>query len=114
MIETLGRLKQTIPHHLVYTGSGNEKSVSIDAIVKKHGLQDRVRKLGYVGKDILAALYKTADFYVFPSLYEGFGLPVLEAMSMGCPVICSNTSSIPEVGGDAAFLFDPMVIRIPG
>jgi len=57
--------------------------------------------------DLLASLYKHAFCFVFPSLYEGFGIPPLEAMSMGCPVIASNASSIPEVVGDAAILFDP-------
>lgn len=57
--------------------------------------------------DLLASLYKHAFCFVYPSLYEGFGIPPLEAMSMGCPVIASNASSIPEVVGDAAILFDP-------
>ena len=59
------------------------------------------------GDDLLAAYYGAAAAFVFPSLYEGFGLPPLEAMSFGCPVVCSNTSSIPEVVGEAAILFDP-------
>lgn len=59
------------------------------------------------GDDILAALYSNAAAFVYPSLYEGFGIPPLEAMSYGCPVVCSNVSSIPEVVGDAAELFNP-------
>jgi glycosyltransferase involved in cell wall biosynthesis len=57
--------------------------------------------------NLLASLYKNAFCFVFPSLYEGFGIPLLEAMTMGCPVIASNTSSFPEVAGNAAILFDP-------
>jgi glycosyltransferase involved in cell wall biosynthesis len=57
--------------------------------------------------DTLSALYSSARAFVFPSKYEGFGLPILEAMSFGCPVLCSNTSSLPEVGGQAANYFDP-------
>lgn len=60
------------------------------------------------GDDVLAGLYRRATAFVYPSLYEGFGIPPLEAMSFDCPVICSNTSSMPEVVGDAAMLFDPL------
>ena len=64
-------------------------------------------RLGYVSDGELRALYQHALGYVFPTFYEGFGLPVLEAMSSGCPVICSNGSSLPEVGGDAVLYCDP-------
>jgi glycosyltransferase involved in cell wall biosynthesis len=57
---------------------------------------------------LLAKLYKFARAFIYPSLYEGFGIPPLEAMSHGCPVVCSNTSSIPEVVGDAGEYFDPV------
>jgi glycosyltransferase involved in cell wall biosynthesis len=60
------------------------------------------------GDNILAALYKQAHAFIYPSLYEGFGIPPLEAMAIGCPVICSNNSSLPEVVGDAAETFDPL------
>jgi glycosyltransferase involved in cell wall biosynthesis len=66
-----------------------------------------VRSLGRVPRERLAQLYRTAAALVFPSLYEGFGQPPLEAMACGCPVACSNTTSLPEVVGDAARLFDP-------
>ncbi len=56
----------------------------------------------------MPALYNLADVYLYPSLYEGFGLPVLEAMQCGCPVIASNATSIPEVAGDAAVLVNPL------
>jgi glycosyltransferase involved in cell wall biosynthesis len=59
----------------------------------------------------LPALYAGAQLFVFPSLYEGFGLPVLEAMACGAPVVCSNTSSLPEVAGDAALLVDPLDVN---
>jgi glycosyltransferase involved in cell wall biosynthesis len=62
---------------------------------------------GYVPETDLPALYSGADLFVFPSLYEGFGLPPLEAMACGTPVVCSNSSSLPEVVGDAAVTFDP-------
>jgi glycosyltransferase involved in cell wall biosynthesis len=71
------------------------------------GIDDRVTFLGPVDDDDLPALYAGARLFVFPSLYEGFGLPVIEAMACGTPVACANTSSLPEVAGDAAALFDP-------
>ena len=66
-----------------------------------------VRALGHVDRNELVRLYRTAAALVFPSLYEGFGQPPLEAMACGCPVACSNVASLPEVVGDAARLFDP-------
>jgi len=68
---------------------------------------DRVRVLGYVEDGHLPALYRGARVFTFPSLYEGFGIPVLEAMACGTPVVCSKASSLPEVAGDAALLVDP-------
>ncbi|MEJ5300005.1 MAG: glycosyltransferase family 1 protein [Thermodesulforhabdaceae bacterium] len=67
----------------------------------------RVRLLGYIPDEDLAALYGGASMMVYPSLYEGFGLPILEAMACGCPVICAKTSSLPEVAGDAAVFVSP-------
>jgi len=68
---------------------------------------ERVKKIGYVTDEELKALYQRAIALVFPSVYEGFGLPPLEAMACGCPVIVSNTSSLPEICGNAALYFDP-------
>ncbi len=77
-----------------------------DLEVEKEDLEN-VHFTGFVADEDLAALYSGAEAFVFPSLYEGFGLPVLEAMQCGCPVIASNTSSIPEIAGEAAVLVDP-------
>src|SRR5205823_4785178 len=71
------------------------------------GVADDVRFLGWISKSELEGLWTVALAFIFPSLYEGFGLPVLEAMARGVPVACSNASSLPEVAGDAALLFDP-------
>jgi glycosyltransferase involved in cell wall biosynthesis len=70
-------------------------------------LPEGVESRGFVSRDELVDLYRRAAALVFPSLYEGFGLPVVEAMACGCPVACANTTSLPEVAGDAARLFDP-------
>jgi len=75
--------------------------------LRELGLEDEVIFPGFVADEDLPASYSAADLFAFPSLYEGFGLPVLEAMACGTPVICSNTSSLPEVAGDAALLVDP-------
>jgi|HubBroStandDraft_3_1064219.scaffolds.fasta_scaffold03233_2 glycosyltransferase involved in cell wall biosynthesis len=71
------------------------------------GVREDVRFLGWLSGEQLEGLWGVADLFVYPSLYEGFGLPVLEAMARGVPVACSNASSLPEVAGDAALLFDP-------
>lgn len=68
---------------------------------------DSVRFLGYVTDDELSALYESARMFIYPSLYEGFGYPIVEAMQYGCPVATSNTSSLSEIGGNAVLLFDP-------
>lgn len=80
----------------------------IFARVKALGLTDKVVFTGYVTDADLPALMSGACLFAFPSLYEGFGFPVLEAMSCGLPVVCANTSSLPEVAGDAALLIDPL------
>jgi len=69
---------------------------------------ENVQLLGYVNDNELKALYENAAGFIFPSLYEGFGLPVLEAMQAGCPVLSADSASLPEVGGDAALYFDPL------
>ena len=73
----------------------------------KHKLDKHVRFLGFQPMETLAAFYRLARAFVFPSLYEGFGLPPLEAMACGTPVVTSNVSSLPEVAGGAALLVDP-------
>jgi glycosyltransferase involved in cell wall biosynthesis len=77
---------------------------------EKYGVADRIKFLDFVGDEDLPGLYKNALCFVLPSLYEGFGLPVLEAMKFGCPTVISDVSSLPEVGGDAALYFDPQSV----
>ena len=80
-------------------------------VAESWGVQNSVFPTGYVDEEDLACLYSNALALVFPSFYEGFGLPVLEAMACGCPVICSNAASLPEVAGDAALLIDPCSVQ---
>ena len=109
LISAFAKLKRVekIPHQLVLAGSDWGGSVQVHEAAAKSGCESDILFTGFVpGKD-LPTLCQAADIFVFPSLYEGFGLPILEAMSCGTPVACSNLSSMPEVAGDAAVLFDP-------
>jgi glycosyltransferase involved in cell wall biosynthesis len=93
---------------LVLAGNSGPGSDGVHAAVHAiPGLRDRVRFTGYVADDDLAALYSGALALIYPSIYEGFGLPPLEAMQCGTPVVTSNTSSLPEVVGDAGLMLDP-------
>jgi glycosyltransferase involved in cell wall biosynthesis len=92
---------------LVLIGDEISKYASLRRAVHRHQLHKYVRFLGYLPEETLAVMYRLAGVFVFPSLYEGFGLPPLEAMASGTPVVTSNVSSLPEVAGDAAVLVDP-------
>ena len=94
-------------YSLVVAGGGGWLNSDIYSFVKESGLDNRIKFLGYVDDNDLPILYGSSDLFVYPSIYEGFGLPVLEAMSCGAPVIISQVSSLPEVTGDAAILIDP-------
>lgn len=83
----------------------------ISHLLKKYNLENTVKKLGYISDEDLFLLYKNAKFLVMPSIYEGFGLPIIEAQSQGTPVVTSNVSSMPEVAGDGAMLVDPMDVN---
>lgn len=97
-----------ITENLVVSGYANwEISASFEA-VKAAGAEQKVIFLEFVAIEYLSILYSNATVFVYPSLYEGFGIPILEAFSSGCPVMASNLTSIPEVGGDAALYFDPL------
>lgn len=92
---------------LVFTGAPNNRAQRLRKIVKSMGLGDKVRFLDYLDRSDFLHLMEGAKGLIFPSLYEGFGMPVIEAMAMGVPVACSNSTSLPEVVGGAAILFDP-------
>jgi glycosyltransferase involved in cell wall biosynthesis len=92
---------------LVIIGDEVSKYAALRRAVHRHQLHKYVRFLGYLPEETLAVMYRLAGVFVFPSLYEGFGLPPLEAMASGTPVVTSNVSSLPEVAGDAAMLVDP-------
>jgi glycosyltransferase involved in cell wall biosynthesis len=92
---------------LICTGSEKEAHSDIRYRIDALGLEDQVRFLGYCPAEDMPGLYEGAAAMVFPSLFEGFGIPLLEAMWCDCPIVCSNVTSLPEVAGDAALLIDP-------
>ena len=109
LLEAVALMKQRgrLSHKLVLAGSRWNGAEVIDARIAQLGLTDDVILTGFVENRLLPELYAAAEVFVFPSLFEGFGIPLLEAMAAGTPVCAANVSSIPEVVGDAALLFDP-------
>jgi hypothetical protein len=109
LLLALYRLRQlygmTLP--LVLTGEEMGEWEKLAALARHFHLQEQVRYLGYVAADDLPGLYRGAAMLLFPSLFEGFGIPLVEAMALGCPIAAAHAGSIPEVVGDAALLFDP-------
>jgi glycosyltransferase involved in cell wall biosynthesis len=95
---------------LVLVGRLAARSADLRGQIERLGLAEQVIQTGWVEDEDLPALYRAADFYVFPSLYEGFGLPMLEAAACGVPVVASRAGSLPEIGGDAAVYFDPLSV----
>lgn len=107
LIAAYGDLAADIPHHLVIAGKRGWYTEPLFQQVEALSLDQRVHFTSYVPDEDLAALYTLAHLFVYPSRYEGFGLPVLEAMACGVPVVCTHAASLPEVVGDAAFLVSP-------
>jgi glycosyltransferase involved in cell wall biosynthesis len=107
LFAALGRLEPKRSPVLVMPGPPTRFEAEIDGEAHRLGIADRVRLPGWVSDEDLEGLYGMATCLVVPSLIEGFGMPVLEAMERGLPVTCSNAASLPEVAGDAARYFDP-------
>jgi glycosyltransferase involved in cell wall biosynthesis len=107
LVEAFGRIRDELPHDLVITAGQGFTETPYDDLIARYGLEGRVRRLGLVPSQDMVALYNEAEAFVFPSRYEGFGIPPLEAMACGCPVICSHATSLAEVVGDAALTFGP-------
>lgn len=107
MIAAFEAVAAEIPHELVLVGPSAWSSERVAAQIAASPHADRIRRLGVVSEADLVALYSGAELFVLPSLYEGFGFPVLEALACGCPTITSDVSSLPEVAGEAAILTPP-------
>jgi glycosyltransferase involved in cell wall biosynthesis len=112
LIRAIGRRRAELAREgirLVLTGGFVQPRDAEDLrrLTAEHRVSDRVEILGFQSDERMQALLDHAEFLIFPSLFEGFGLPVLEAMSSGCPVVCSDRASLPEIAGDAATYFDP-------
>ncbi|MBD3307821.1 glycosyltransferase, partial [candidate division KSB3 bacterium] len=111
LLEAFAIFQQTFDrgkdHQLVIAGAQGWFSDHLATTIAHLDLESQVRLTGFVPDDHLVALYNGAEAFVFPSIYEGFGLPVLEAMACGTPVITSNVSSLPEIVGEAGLLVDP-------
>jgi len=110
LIEAFARMARACPqltHQLVLAGKETWFGGRVHDAAKRSGVADRIRFLGFVSDDDLLQLYNACEVFCFPSFYEGFGLPVLEAMACGAAVCCSNTSAVPEVADGAAILFNP-------
>lgn len=106
-VRAWARIADQVLHDLVVTAGKSWRDSAVEREVDRCGLRSRFRRLGVVPDADLPSLYAGASTFFFPSLYEGFGLPVLEAMACGCPVVASNATAIPEVAGSAALLVDP-------
>lgn len=107
LLRAYSKIKDKIPPKLVITGKKGWKYKEIFETINNLKLENDVIFTGYVPEEDLPALYNGAELFVYPSYYEGFGLPPLEAMQCGCPVITSNTSSLPEVVGKAGIMVNP-------
>jgi len=108
LLMALQRLKKRgLTPRLVLAGAAVRPIDSLKALARQLDCEDQVLYLGYLDQSCLPGLYRGAACLVFPSLFEGFGVPLVEAMATGCPVACGNVCSIPEVVGEAAMMFDP-------
>jgi glycosyltransferase involved in cell wall biosynthesis len=109
LLQAYALLSKTIrdKHPLVIVGGKGWGKDNIYSIIEQLSISKHVKVLGYLSDEELASVYHQSHLFVMPSLYEGFGLPLLEAMSMGVPVVTSNISSLPEIVGDNAVIVDP-------
>ena len=107
LIKAFTIIKEKIPHYLVIAAGKDKEKDEVDKLVENLNIQERVIQLIKPSDEVIVSLYKFADLFVFPSLFEGFGLPPLEAVSLGCPVILSDIPILREIFGEAGLYFNP-------
>lgn len=107
LVRAFAAIAPDIPHELIHAGGAGWLTDELDRAIGEAALGNRIRFVDYVPHEELPFWYAAADCFVLPSLYEGFGLPLLEAMACGAPCLASNRSSLPEVGGEAAMYCEP-------
>jgi glycosyltransferase involved in cell wall biosynthesis len=107
LVRAFASVVNHIPHNLVLVGAEGWRTESLHRVLEEPALRGRVRLQGFASPEDLPLWYSACDMFVIPSLYEGFGLTLLEALACGAPSIASNRASLPEVAGDAALLVDP-------
>jgi len=110
LLKAFCQVSWKIPHDLVLVGPRGWKNADLSRIIRESNLDGRIRMLGFLSDTNLSDVVSGADLFVFPSLYEGFGMPPLEAMALGVPVISSSASCLPEVLGDAAIYVPPLEV----
>jgi glycosyltransferase involved in cell wall biosynthesis len=108
LLDAMRRLEPADRPHLVLTGAATRTKIPLQQAIGERDLSEHVTWLGFVDADELPALLAGARMMVFPSLFEGFGMPVVEAMAVGCPVACADATALPDTVGDAALRFDPL------
>lgn len=107
LIKAFSLIADDIPHQLVVAGKARWKYKNDLRMIAEKGLEKRIQLLGWVNPEEIPLLYNLADCFVYPSLYEGFGLCLVEAMATGCPVVAASTGALPEIAQDSALLVDP-------
>ncbi len=107
LVKAFAIIKEKIPHYLVIAGGKEREKDEVDILVEDLNIRERVIQLIKPSDEVIMSLYRFADLFVFPSLLEGFGLPPLEAVSLGCPVILSDIPILREIFGEAGFYFNP-------
>jgi glycosyltransferase involved in cell wall biosynthesis len=108
LLQAFAKIKDQVPHHLVMAGALRWSSGGELGVIRDLGIAERICQPGWIDHGDLPAVYCLADQFAFPSLYEGFGIPLLEAMACGCPIVTANTCAPPEVCAGAARLVDPL------